>query len=139
MRHLIICALCFFLFSEIGHALEFQLNLWQRSPCSLATQDCLPHALYDLEKFHMVEPLDNTTRRLKIHKPPYEIVLLWTKRNAEGGYYSFQMELFDELGNLISQCTRYEGIESFETAPVGSCSGTDHTLGKIIGVSIYLP
>jgi len=136
----IITSLTFSLFFSISiHAMDFTLGFWSKNPCQSIDPSCLPQELYEKESFSMQEPAFNTARKLVVQKEDYTARLFWTKRDSSGGYYSFQMELYDFQGTLIAQCARYESLDTFETAPVGSCSGTDHNSLKVVGISIYLP
>ncbi len=119
--------------------MEFKLGFWSKDPCQSLDPQCLPQALHEVENFEMIEPENNSARRLVIQRSNYTARLLWTKRDSSGGYYSFQISLYDHEGVLIAQCARYEGLDTFENAPVGSCSGTDRNISKIVGLSIYLP
>ncbi len=127
------------IFSTNIHAMEFKLGFWAKNLCQRLDPECLPQSLHDIETFEMIEPDNNSGRRLVVQKNDYTARLLWTKRDSSGGYYSFQMELYDNQGVLIAQCARYESLDTFENAPVGSCAGTDRNIDKIVGISVYLP
>lgn len=127
------------LLSASAQAMNFKIGFWSKNPCQSLDPQCLPQPLHEIEPYEMIEPDINSARRLVIQKNDYTARLLWAKRDSSGGYYSFQMELYDKGGVLIAQCSRYESLDTFETAPVGSCSGTDHNLSKIVGISLYLP
>ena len=127
------------IFSLNTNAMEFKLGFWSKNLCQRLEPECLPQALHEIETFEMIEPENNSGRRLVVKRNDYTARLLWTKRDSSGGYYSFQMELYDHLGTLIAQCARYESLDTFENAPVGSCAGTDQSISKIVGLSIYLP
>lgn len=121
------------------HAMDFKVGLWSKENCRQLDPVCLPQALYPIEEYSMQEPPLNSGRRLIIQKEDYTARILWTKKEDNGGYYSFQIELYNHEGTLITQCARYESLDSFESAPVGSCSGTDPNLQKIVGITVYLP
>ncbi len=139
MKKLITLTLGLFLFSMSAQAMQFRLGFWSKNLCQSLEPQCLPQPLHEVESFDMMEPNLNSGRRLVIQKNDYTARLLWTKRDSSGGYYSFQIELYDHEGTLIAQCARYESLDTFENAPVGSCAGTDRNISKLVGLTIYLP
>ena len=136
---MIAAVLISFLFTTSIFGFEFKGGFWEKETCQSLDPQCLPQTIGQIKSYEMIEPANESARRLVIQSDLYKAQMLWTKRTTQGGYYSFQISLYNLNGDLISQCARYESLTTFENVPVGSCSGFDEAKGKIVGFTVYRP
>lgn len=118
-------------------ALSFDAQFWEKENCLNQARPCLPQAVSQLHSIELAEPANNSFSLKEISLPPYRAQFLFTKRDNQGGYYSFQITLF-ENNRPIALCTRYEALDTFESSPVGACAGVAKSL-KLLGISVYKP
>lgn len=122
-----------------SYSLEFKVSLWSKlQNCPQAI--CLPQTQTTIENLIIEEPALNSFTQVKVPHENFLIKFTFTKRGEFGGYYSFQTEIVDNTNKkIIALCSRYEGLHTFENAPVGACAGVhpDPDKDELIGVSIF--
>lgn len=119
-------------------ALDLKVKIWERELCE-APKICLPQPLSQTELVHIPEPPMNSFSRVEFYLNGYRMLFTLTKKDGETPYTSFQTELFDLSGTLLTLCSRYESIATREDFMVGACGAKMPEENKLLGVSLLVP
>ncbi len=137
MFKIITFSLCLVLsFNTLG--MDLRISLWEKPQCPL-NQICLPSGFDEVKSVSIPEPKENSFSRVSVPFEDFEVILTFTKKLDQGGYFSFQIEILDQEKAIIALCSRYEALESMERAPVGACGAYMPQEMRMVGASILLP
>lgn len=125
--------------AQAQEGFTIEANIWIKTNCS-AQETCLPEPISAKKKFFIPEPAVQSFSQILADFDDYRAVIVLTKRQENGGYYGLQIDFQNSLsGETIAICSRYEGLESFETNLVGACGGRSTKFQGLIGISLTLP
>lgn len=122
MKLSIFITLWFFSFSSFCSS--FVGTFWERkTQCEQFSPDCLPHQVEHPTEFEFNWPTDGNPVEINITGKNYRAQLFISFKEGNPNYYIFQSTIFTLKDKMIAICSRYEGEDTFEEIPVGSCGG----------------
>ncbi|MCP4912582.1 MAG: hypothetical protein GY909_05645 [Oligoflexia bacterium] len=125
------------IFISSANAMTIKGSFWSKNLCNDLTPECLPKKLSEVKAYELAKPEVNSFTRLLIKEGEYQARIIWTLRASSPDYYSFQVEVLNSEGEILSLCSRFEAVESFEKAMAGACAGLDSSINQLIGFSLY--
>ena len=119
------------------NALTLKGSFWAKNLCNDLSPECLPQKISELKEVTLNKPEANSFTRILIDQGEYRARIIWTLRKSSPDYYSFQVEVLNENNEVLSLCSRFEAVETFEKKMAGACAGLDTSKNQLIGFSLY--
>ena len=94
-----------------------------KNDCHEISQQCLPQTITPNIPISIEYPVTGKYETYDIDGGDFIARLYLSHREDFDGYMIYQVTLFSRSGETIAMCSRYESIETIETAIVGTCAG----------------